>query len=66
MRLTDKDLTGKSGLGVSNSEKIFYKISKKYLVGTEKGCNFALANRAISSAGLERLSYKQRVCGSNP
>ncbi len=22
--------------------------------------------RAISSAGLERLPYKQRVCGSNP
>ena len=42
---------------------------RKYLVGIKKVPNFAAQmrrERALSSAGSERLPYKQRVGGSNP
>ena len=44
------------------------KKTKKNLVEWKKVRTFAPAipNRALSSAGLEHLPYKQRVGGSNP
>ena len=45
---------------------------QKNLVISKKSSTFAPAfekevkTRAFSSAGLEHLPYKQRVCGSNP
>ena len=45
---------------------------QKNLVISKKSSTFALGfeimlkTRAFSSAGLEHLPYKQRVCGSNP
>ena len=50
----------------------FAKKMQKNLVNSKKSSTFALAFekradlRAFSSAGLEHLPYKQRVCGSNP
>lgn len=43
------------------------KVSKKFGLFAESAylCN-AKARRALSSAGSERLPYKQRVGGSNP
>ena len=41
--------------------KIFGHVKKKQYL-----CTRFRKARAFSSAGLEHLPYKQRVCGSNP
>ena len=48
--------------------KIFGHIKKKAvpLHPLLKNKALVLSERAFSSAGLEHLPYKQRVCGSNP
>ena len=51
------------------SEKLFFKNHAKHLAVSEIVRTFASllrTTRALSSAGSERLPYKQRVGGSNP
>ena len=51
------------------SEKLFFKNPAKHLAVSEIVRTFASllrTTRALSSAGSERLPYKQRVGGSNP
>ena len=53
----------------STSEKLFFKNPAKHLAVSEIVRTFASllrTTRALSSAGSERLPYKQRVGGSNP